>query len=509
MSDSSGASASASAAEPSPHQVEGNAYFSAGRFTAAVDSYSRAIASAPSAALFSNRAAAHLKLESYGSAIEDAEAALRLDPTFVKAYYRRGSAQMALSRLKLAKKDFAAVLSARPSDKDATAKLAECDKAIKRAAFEAAISTEATRPPSEALSPDSLPVAASYAGPVLPRVPAAGAAATAEACAADPDAVNEHGISLGFVRALRTEFLAQRALHKRFAWEMLVRINRLFRSYRSLIRAPFPTGAEFFNVCGDTHGQFYDTCNIFTLTGEPSPTNPFLFNGDFVDRGSFSVENVLLLFAWKLLYPQHVHLMRGNHETVNQNRVYGFEGEVKAKFCGATMDLFTEVFQALPLATVIDDAVFVTHGGLFCTDGVTLADIEKIPRFCEPPETGGLMSDLLWSDPQPFPGRGPSKRGVGMSFGPDITAAFLTANRLELLIRSHEVKDEGYVVEHAGRCVTIFSAPNYCDSVGNKGAVCRLRRGHYSAPTFVSFSEVPHPPVRVMAYSSMASMFGL
>ena len=119
------------------------------------------------------------------------------------------------------------------------------------------------------------------------------------------------------------------------------------------------------------------------------------------------------------------------------------------------------------------------------------------------------MSDILWSDPQPFPGRGPSKRGVGQSFGPDITAAFLDANGLQLLIRSHEVKEEGYVVEHNGRCVTIFSAPNYCDSCGNKGAVCRLPRGRISTPTFLTFSERPHPPVKPMAYAAGASMFGL
>jgi diadenosine tetraphosphatase ApaH/serine/threonine PP2A family protein phosphatase len=102
------------------------------------------------------------------------------------------------------------------------------------------------------------------------------------------------------------------------------------------------------------------------------------------------------------------------------------------------MALFSEVFQALPLAAVIDSRVLVVHGGLFQRDGVTLAELEAISRFREPPEEG-LMSDLLWSDPQPFPGRGPSKRGVGQSFGPDVTARFLDANGLELLIRSHEV----------------------------------------------------------------------
>ena len=106
------------------------------------------------------------------------------------------------------------------------------------------------------------------------------------------------------------------------------------------------------------------------------------------------------------------------------------------------------------------------------------------------------MSDLLWSDPQPFPGRAPSKRGVGQSFGPDITRAFLEGNDLALLIRSHEVKDEGYVVEHGGKCITVFSAPNYCDTIGNKGAVCVLNHKDLGTPTFLQFTAVPHPPIR-------------
>ena len=93
------------------------------------------------------------------------------------------------------------------------------------------------------------------------------------------------------------------------------------------------------------------------------------------------------------------------------------------------------------------------------------------------------MSDILWSDPQPFQGRGPSKRGVGLSFGPDVTAAFLENNGLDLLVRSHEVKDEGYLVEHDGKCITIFSAPNYCDQMGNSGAFVKI-----DADCFSNFS---------------------
>lgn len=171
------------------------------------------------------------------------------------------------------------------------------------------------------------------------------------------------------------------------------------------------------------------------------------------------------------------------------------------------MEVFTEVFRSLPLAAVIGGKVLVVHGGLFQRDGVTLDEISRISRFREPGEEG-LMSDILWSDPQPFAGRGPSKRGVGQSFGPDITAAFLANNGLELLIRSHEVMEEGYQHIHDGKLITVFSAPNYCDQMGNKGAIVRLDTA--CKPTFMSFEAVPHPPVRPMAYAAgMMSQYGI
>jgi len=114
------------------------------------------------------------------------------------------------------------------------------------------------------------------------------------------------------------------------------------------------------------------------------------------------------------------------------------------------------------------------------------------------------MAEMLWSDPQMVPGRGPSKRGVGSSFGPDVTARFLADNNLELVIRSHEVKDKGYLYEHDGKLITVFSAPNYCDQVGNMGAYVVLKKD--LKPQCVSFTHVPHPTVPPMAYAS--SMWG-
>jgi len=111
------------------------------------------------------------------------------------------------------------------------------------------------------------------------------------------------------------------------------------------------------------------------------------------------------------------------------------------------------------------------------------------------------MCEILWSDPQPRKGRGPSKRGVGLSFGEDVTKRFLQENNLELVVRSHEVKEEGYEIEHDGKLITVFSAPNYCDQMGNKGAFIRFKAPELK-PEIISFSAVPHPDVRPMAYAN-------
>lgn len=306
------------------------------------------------------------------------------------------------------------------------------------------------------------------------------------------------------------QFENQKLIHKRYVARLLISAKQYFETQPSLMQLSIPTTgpnddtAPRVTVCGDTHGQFYDVLNIFKMNGYPSSSNPYLFNGDFVDRGSFSLEVILTYLLFKFACPDGIYLTRGNHETKNMNKIYGFEGEVKHKYDDKIFDLFLELFCELPLAAVIEDKVFVTHGGLPTQKNVSLDDIRNIKRGCEPPESG-LMSDLLWSDPQPFPGRSPSKRGVGFSFGPDITESFLEYNNLKLLVRSHEVKDEGYLVEHGGKTITIFSAPNYCDSMGNKGAFI-----HFEAscePKFTQYESVPHPDIKPMAYA--AGMGGL
>jgi serine/threonine-protein phosphatase 5 len=279
----------------------------------------------------------------------------------------------------------------------------------------------------------------------------------------------------------------------------------------TMLEISIPKGHTL-TICGDTHGQFYDVLEIFQRNGYPSETHHYLFNGDFVDRGSWSTEVALLLYAFKLLYPDNVHINRGNHETDDMNKVYGFEGECRSKYNDRVFKMFSETFSALPLASLVGGKYLVLHGGLFSKDGVTLDDIRAIDRHVRrQPASEGLVNEMLWTDPQPNPGRGPSKRGVGLQFGPDITKAFCEANGLEAVIRSHEVRMGGYEVEHDNRLITVFSAPNYwyrfqlreanrSDTTGNLGAWINLESDYRLQ--FQTFEAVPHPNVRPMAYAS-------
>jgi len=490
-------------------KTQGNAKLVAGKYLDAIRLYSEALEFTPTNAIvLSNRAQAYIKVENYGLAILDADAAIVHDPSYAKGFYRRASANFALNKFKAARKDFRAVVKLKPKDRDARARFQECEKAVREEAFAKAIMSEQTAPLSATYDPNTITVDSIYDGP-HPHPDGMINDMEAETSLFQPGK-----LPMEFVLAAVERFKDQKQLHRRYMARVLLSCNTYFASLPSLVEIPIPSEppsadkAPRVTVCGDTHGQFYDVCNIFALNGYPSANNPYLFNGDFVDRGSFSVEVITTFLLFKLACPECIYLSRGNHETKTMNRIYGFEGEVKAKYDEKLFELFLEVFQQLPLAAVIADKIFVTHGGLPPDPGVMLSDIRSIPRGMEPPEKG-LMSDLLWSDPQPFPGKAPSKRGVGFSFGPDITEAFLSRNNLELLVRSHEVKDEGYLVEHGGKCITVFSAPNYCDTMGNKGAFIHFEGGTDSLqPKFTKYEAVPHPNVRPMAYAvGMGGLF--
>uniref|UniRef100_A0A087YGN7 Serine/threonine-protein phosphatase with EF-hands n=1 Tax=Poecilia formosa TaxID=48698 RepID=A0A087YGN7_POEFO len=406
-------------------------------------------------------------------------------------------------------------------------------------------------------------------------------------------------LSVSDTNALLSAFKEQQILHARYVLQLLYESKKLLKQMPNIVHLSTSYTKEITICAGDLHGRLDDLVLIFYKNGLPSAETPYIFNGDFVDRGKKSVEVVILLLAYLLLYPDHMHLNRGNHEDHIMNLRYGFTKEVMQKYKThgrEILQLFQDVFSLLPIATVIDAKILIVHGGISDqTDLELLSSIERhkvksalrFPRrsleqldigqshrlgkrmrptdisrpsssrsykkrrcrlsrqdsgastssssssssscssLCSPrtpscisPQTypsspstpcnvlrvpflDSLSSvplpsppqqerewkqivDILWSDPKTQEGCSPNSfRGGGCYFGPDVTQRLLHKHGLQLLIRSHECKQEGYELCHSGRVITIFSASNYYEEGSNRGAYIKL--GKELVPRFYQY----------------------
>ncbi|XP_064416936.1 serine/threonine-protein phosphatase with EF-hands 2 [Latimeria chalumnae] len=406
--------------------------------------------------------------------------------------------------------------------------------------------------------------------------------------------------------ALVEAFKRRQHLHAHYVFQLLQETRKHLKQLPNINRVSTCYSKEI-TVCGDLHGKLDDLFLIFYKNGLPSPEQTYVFNGDYVDRGKHSMEILLILFAFLLVYPKNVHLNRGNHEDYIMNLRYGFTKEVMQKYKlhgRRVLKLLQSVFSWLPLATVIDQKVLVLHGGISDTtdlehlsrinrhkfvstlrapkmktryawnEGVSgdeahlrvsgksgpsprrkslsfnaqsnlysnmhiskrmascsrimlpnkmeiskwvrrsvEEELEKCRRqvgFCETYENNSKplslsdsdsesyeiqesdnaewkqVVDILWSDPMHQDGCIPNiVRGGGCYFGPDVTEKVLQKHSLQLLIRSHECKQEGYEFCHNRKVLTIFSASNYYEVGSNRGAYVKL--GPDLSPHFVQY----------------------
>ncbi|KAK9810288.1 hypothetical protein WJX72_008052 [[Myrmecia] bisecta] len=337
------------------------------------------------------------------------------------------------------------------------------------------------------------------------------------------------------------------------ATAILDALGKLLKHEPTLVEVVPGSPAVSVTVVGDTHGQLHDVLEMLRQVGNPSAERLFVFNGDFVDRGAWGLETLMVLACWKLALPRSVVLLRGNHESSTCTALYGFRAELEAKYgkkhYKGVYSSCLKAFAALPLAALIAQATLVLHGGLFRKPASaskqnktgnkrkrgparsgkapllvgSLDDLRKSGKGGRDPNGAGftvLATDVLWSDPVATPGVTVNDaRGVGLIFGPDVTKQFLEENALRLILRSHEGPDarfkrddmpsvdSGYALDHtseSGQLMTVFSAPDYPqfqdvaagERYDNTGAVAVLTAPGYSQPEMKQFRAVlPRPQV--------------
>ncbi|ODV92832.1 hypothetical protein CANCADRAFT_94195 [Tortispora caseinolytica NRRL Y-17796] len=258
-------------------------------------------------------------------------------------------------------------------------------------------------------------------------------------------------------------------------------------------------------ICGDIHGQFHDLLQLFEVGGQPPDTN-YLFLGDFVDRGFYSLETFLLLMCLKIRWPDRMTLIRGNHESRQITTVYGFYEECVRKYGSPTVWRWCcNVFDCLSLGALVggEDGVFCIHGGL--SPAVhTIDQIRLLDRKQEVPHEGA-MCDLLWSDPDDISGWSKSPRGAGYLFGGDKVSEFNHRNSVSLIARAHQLVMEGYKEMFDEQIVTVWSAPNYCYRCGNVASILNI--GEDLSRSYDIFEAVLREGMELPAKKPIAEYF--
>lgn len=295
---------------------------------------------------------------------------------------------------------------------------------------------------------------------------------------------------------LKEHFIREGRLHEEHAIRILNDATELLASEPNMLEVPAPV-----TICGDVHGQFYDLMKLFEVGGSPATTS-YLFLGDYVDRGSFSIECLLYLYSLKLNYPDTFWMLRGNHECKHLTEYFTFKSECLHKYSSVLYEESLRSFNALPLAAVMNKQFFCVHGGL-SPELKSLDDLAKLDRFREPP-TKGLMCDLLWADPiedydednmdQTYVRN--TVRGCSYAFTYKASCQFLERTGLLSIIRAHEAQDAGYRMYKRTKTMgfpsllTMFSAPNYLDTYNNKAAVLKYEN---NVMNIRQFNASPHP----------------
>jgi diadenosine tetraphosphatase ApaH/serine/threonine PP2A family protein phosphatase len=268
--------------------------------------------------------------------------------------------------------------------------------------------------------------------------------------------------------------------------QLCVMAREVFKRQSSLIEVDPPI-----TVVGDMHGQYSDLLRIFHNSGFPDVTN-YVFLGDYVDRGRQSLETIALLFCYKVKHPDTFFLLRGNHETEMINNAMGFRAEIDRRYPSTLLwTSFNDAFRWLPSAVLIGGRILGMHGGISPALG-SIDQLRHLTRPLEPlrpnPNAPFLELDLLWSDPDPWTaGWNDNTRGASYTFGTDVVYDVCRRLDIDMIIRAHQVVQDGYEFFANRRLITLFSAPHYTGTFNNDAATMNV------APDLSCSFNIFHP----------------
>jgi len=254
-------------------------------------------------------------------------------------------------------------------------------------------------------------------------------------------------------------------------------------------------------IVTDLHGQLMDLLEMFRVGGSVPDVN-YIFCGNYVNRGIWSVETFILLCCLKMKHPLRVTLLRGSHESRTMTHAYGLYEECIRKYGSAVIwNYLLGVFECLPISAIVDEKIMCIHGGI--SPSIATVDQMRVMQRFKDNSKDPLLIDLMYSDPEPEKeGFFPSPRG-GFLFGQDALSKFLKTNRLDKLIRGHQLCLDGYQVIFQGKLITMWTAPNFLGRIGNIGCIAELSEGGdifyntFTGPPVSLTTSPPYDPLKV------------